>query len=268
MSGSSQVMLKTSFWTNVFIGGGLVFLALVFYLGAIHLPNSDPEKSVSLSRNQEGGQDGVVNMSDQIYPHIIEFGGARVWYQEKSPPNPKCDVLLLHGQAFISQTWVDLGTVDKLAAAGCRVVGLDLPGYGKSWMASRGQDPIKAPGFLHKFITAAKMNKPFIVSPSMSGSFSMSHLMEHPDDISGFIPVAPMATENYKPDDYKKIKTPTLIIYGEEDKNLGVKSYERLKDLPNSQVHVLPKAKHPCYLDQPDMFHHLVTEFIQRNTKD
>ena len=39
-------------------------------------------------------------------------------------------VLLLHGAAFSSQTWVEVGTLQALSEAGLDVVAVDLPGKG------------------------------------------------------------------------------------------------------------------------------------------
>ena len=53
-----------------------------------------------------------------------------VFYQEARPKDvpPKEHVLLLHGQAFSSQTWLELGTLNLLAAMGHRAVAIDIPG--------------------------------------------------------------------------------------------------------------------------------------------
>ena len=37
-------------------------------------------------------------------------------------------VVLLHGAAFKSETWLNLGTINILAAMGHHVIALDLPG--------------------------------------------------------------------------------------------------------------------------------------------
>ena len=37
-------------------------------------------------------------------------------------------VLLLHGQAFTSENWLQLGTLSYLAAMGHRAVAIDIPG--------------------------------------------------------------------------------------------------------------------------------------------
>ena len=41
---------------------------------------------------------------------------------------PKSEILLLHGQAFTSENWVQLGTLNYLAAMGHRAVAIDIPG--------------------------------------------------------------------------------------------------------------------------------------------
>ena len=46
----------------------------------------------------------------------------------KSVAEPKLQVLLLHGQAFTSENWLQLGTLSYLAAMGHRAVAIDIPG--------------------------------------------------------------------------------------------------------------------------------------------
>ena len=59
-------------------------------------------------------------------------GDCKVFYQYTSPPEsgPSSGlyVLLLHGAAFSSQNWVDIGTLSVLAAMGHKAVAVDIPG--------------------------------------------------------------------------------------------------------------------------------------------
>jgi len=48
-----------------------------------------------------------------------------------------------------------------------------------------------------QLITMLHFSQPVIVSPSMSGSFSLPYLTAHPGDIKGFIPVAPVMSGNF-----------------------------------------------------------------------
>ena len=52
-----------------------------------------------------------------------------MFYREAKPvAKPKLEILLLHGQAFTSENWVQLGTLSYLAAMGHRAVAIDIPG--------------------------------------------------------------------------------------------------------------------------------------------
>ena len=48
-----------------------------------------------------------------------------------------------------------------------------------------------------QLITMLHLSQPVVVSPSMSGSFSLPYLTAHPGDIKGFIPVAPVMSGNF-----------------------------------------------------------------------
>jgi abhydrolase domain-containing protein 14 len=58
------------------------------------------------------------------------------------------------------------------------------------------------------------------------------------------------------------LQLPTLIIYGERDTSLGVFSASHLRALPNGRVFKVPHAGHAAYLNNPDMFHTLVLNFV------
>ena len=60
------------------------------------------------------------------------------------------------------------------------------------------------------------------------------------------------------------MKIPTMIVYGEKDAGLGKSSYNDLKEIATStKAQVLPEARHPAYLDQPEEWHKLLHNFLQ-----
>jgi len=202
-----------------------------------------------------------------IAQNIIDIDGAKIFYQVGNPPEgveeTGTTVLLLHGAAFTSQTWVDkVPTLTTLAAVGHNVIAVDLPGYGKSRQARVGDNG----EFLAKMIKAITKRRPIVVTPSMSGSFFIPMLAEptNRDLVSGWIPVAPVGTSQAS-GFYKSIQLPTLIVYGENDRGLGHRSRDDLSELPNAtKPQVLPDSRHPAYLDQPKLWHTLIYNFIQR----
>ncbi|XP_073888474.1 protein ABHD14A isoform X9 [Macaca fascicularis] len=56
-------------------------------------------------------------------------GNSPIFYREVLPLNPahRVEVVLLHGKAFNSHTWEQLGTLQLLSQRGYRAVALDLP---------------------------------------------------------------------------------------------------------------------------------------------
>ena len=52
--------------------------------------------------------------------------------------------------------------------------------------------------YLLSVMNTLSISKPIILSPSMSGGFSIPYLLSSPDEISGYIPVAPVNSELIK----------------------------------------------------------------------
>lgn len=96
----------------------------------------------------------------------------------------------------------------------------------------------------------------------MSGSFSLPFVMSNSQDLSAFVPVAPVGTGETTAQEYQKIKLATLIVYGSRDTSLGVNSKVNLQNLPNGRVFKIENAGHPAYLDQPDVFHSTMINFL------
>lgn len=197
-----------------------------------------------------------MNTSNPVASSEIEFRGARLHFLAAGP-RPGRAVLLLHGAAFHSGTWHQLGTLEVLAAHGYRAIALDLPGYGRSQPNETDPDT-----FLFDLLPAIALARPTVVSPSMSGRFAFPLVVEHPDAVSGFVAVAPVGVQRYAPM-LAGLKTPTLILWGEKDTVIPVAQADRLAAIPGSRKLVLAGARHPCYLDAPAAFHGAILDFLK-----
>lgn len=198
-----------------------------------------------------------------------------IHYKELAPSKsahpelkPKIDVLLLHGKKFSSQTWLELSTLKVLAERGHRAVAVDLPGFGRSASAASldwdNEEGFKNRQlFLQSLMMILKLHRPAIVSPSMSGAFSLPLLVNKPNLVGAYVPVAPVYTPKFPSEIYMRTRVPTLIVVGDLDTNLGVISAKNLKNLPLHKLLTLPNSRHPAYLDQPEMWHQNLLEFLE-----
>ncbi|XP_058144718.1 putative protein-lysine deacylase ABHD14B [Dasypus novemcinctus] len=197
----------------------------------------------------------------------IQVQGQSLFFREARPgagQTPRLSVLLLHGIRFSSETWQNLGTLHKLAQAGYRAVAIDLPGLGHSKEAA-APVPVGelAPGsFLAAVVAALELGAPVVVSPSLSGMYSLPFLTAPGSQLRGYVPVAPICTDKISAADYARVQTPALIVYGDQDP-MGHTSLEHLKQLPHHRVLVMEGAGHPCYLDKPEEWHKGLLEFLQ-----
>ena len=197
-------------------------------------------------------------MTAVITPFDLKLDGQSI-HGRAAGPKSGAPVLLLHGAAFDSGTWEELGTLGVLVGAGFRAVAIDLPGFGGSKAAHA--DPEH---FLEKLVPALGLERPVIVSPSMSGGFSFPFVLAHPDRIAGFVPVAPVGAVEYA----KRLHAspvPALVVWGERDSTFPISQARPLADsFTDGRVLVLPDARHPAYLDQPELFHRELVEFVKR----
>jgi pimeloyl-ACP methyl ester carboxylesterase len=193
-----------------------------------------------------------------VTPFEVEIEGQAI-HGRAAGPNAGAAVLLLHGAAFDSGTWEKLGTLAVLANAGFRAVAVDLPGFGQSKGARLDPDR-----FLEQLLSALGLQHPVIISPSMSGRFSFPYVLAHPEGVAGFVPVAPAGAAQYTEQLHRSL-VPALVVWGERDTVFPISQAQPLAHaFADGRVLVLPGARHPAYLDQPDLFHREVVAFAKR----
>ena len=209
----------------------------------------------------------LLTTGEMAFRGFLEWDGNvdAVYYRRESPPNGRFTVLLLHGQSFSSKTWDDIGTLKFLSSKNYDTVAIDLPGFGKSKdFEGVPKTPEERAGFINKVMEKLKIQRPVIVSPSMSGSYSLPFIFQGVEgrNLRGFVPVAPVGTGSYTKEDYQSIRFPTLIVYGEDDQTIGPISLRNLSDIPSSEIHMMKGAGHACYMDNAHEFHENLEKFL------
>ncbi len=243
--------------------------SIIVALGALVACSSDdaapgpapPSASASGETDGGGTQQAETDIDEAAGSTVVD--GVEVLTVERTPASTGGPtVLFLHGAAFTSADWVELGILDDTASAGFRAVAIDLPGFGAtaSIAGDRG-------AFLRALIEQIDDGTGVVVvSPSMSGSFSLDLLASGaPATMVGFVPVAPVGISGFVDGlDTPNDELPTLIVWGAND-GVDLGQAERLASaLPDSSIEIIADAGHAAYRDQPAAFVRLLTEFLEQ----
>lgn len=173
-------------------------------------------------------------------------------------------VLFLHGASYGARTWAERGVLDRVSAGGYRGVAVDLPGYGDSPdIAGADIDPAT---FLAKLIDSVeRADQVVLVSPSMSGRYSLALLAQRPElGLAGFVAVAPAGIDTFDRPPAAPV-IPSLLVWGADDDVIPRdQADELLAELPGSRLEVIPSAGHAPYDDQPDAFSDVLLTFLRR----
>uniref|UniRef100_A0A8C7PTN5 Putative protein-lysine deacylase ABHD14B n=1 Tax=Oncorhynchus mykiss TaxID=8022 RepID=A0A8C7PTN5_ONCMY len=183
----------------------------------------------------------------------VESCKASLFYRQAEPATGEVNlsILLLHGICFSSENWLNIGTLETLAKAGCCAVAIDLPGFGqsKSSVAPSAVGELAPGGFLKQVCVALGMGPVVVVSPSVSGMYSLPFLFQHEALVQAYIAVAPICTEKFTVEQYISIQVRAGTL-------------NNLRKLANHKVLVMKGAGHPCYLDDPATWHTALTDFL------
>lgn len=190
---------------------------------------------------------------------MVTIGDNQLHYLQSGKAG-KADLLLLHGMKFQAATWQELGTLAKMGAEGYRVTALDLPGFGKS--PASDMAPIKV---VKQFIINKKLQRTVLIGPSMGGRVGLEFALANPELLAGLVLVGAVGVEENR-ERLADITLPTLIVWGGNDAISPISNGHLLdKSLVDSHMVILDGAPHPCYLEQPDIWHWELTNFLAEN---
>lgn len=60
-----------------------------------------------------------------------------------------------------------------------------------------------------------------------------------------------------------KILSPTIIVWGEQDEMIPVKNAEEYRNIPNSNLQVIPKCGHTPFTEKPEVFSKIAIDFLR-----
>ncbi len=190
----------------------------------------------------------------------LRAGSLELHAVEREPDGtPTGTVLFLHGASYTSRIWHDRGILDRVASLGHRAVAVDLPGYGES----PDTDEPPADVLADVVRSLGPPGTVVVVSPSMSGRWSLALLQERPEvALAGFVAVAPVGIEQFdRPAGAQTV--PALLVWGEDDDVAPRSQADVLADqLEWATIEVVPDGSHAPYDDEPEAFLELLERYL------
>lgn len=170
-------------------------------------------------------------------------------------------LLFLHGKAFQAETWQELGTLQAAIEAGFSILAIDLPGFGKSPEADLSPETV-----INGVMKISNIESAILIGPSMSGKIAMEYTFSNPKKTAALVLVGAVGVEENR-DKLNQLPSRTLIIWGENDQISDPANGRLLnKEISGSELVVFDGAKHPCYLEQPELWHKTLLNFAKNVT--
>jgi abhydrolase domain-containing protein 14 len=212
-----------------------------------------------------GGADLLAGLRDAYHDtgavtaHEAHVAGidSPVHYLQAGSPSATRLVLLLHGLAFRADVWKFTGTLDALAGAGTRAIALDLPGYAGAFAT----DAVRA-RLVRDFLVAISWpegHRVVVLAASMGGLVGAPYVLQAGEAaVAGYISVSALLSS----EGGTGSAVPALLIWGEYDSPESTKARAHEQLFPSHQKVVIPRAPHPAYLKDPQLFNSLVVRFV------
>lgn len=113
----------------------------------------------------------------------VTLDGLTLHVQERSHPNDRPSVLLVHGLASNARLWD--GAADALVELGYHVIAVDQRGHGRSDKPDEGYDMQTVADDLASLITALQLERPVVAGQSWGGNVVIELSHRHPHLVRG-----------------------------------------------------------------------------------